>query len=91
MFIGIKADLGILLEFGMKRSGKNVDKSIKAIFDENKKYYQIFNEIGVEYKERFVIGVELDAVSKPIITNFKVLNLKEKGRIEKSEDWLEFL
>jgi hypothetical protein len=90
MFIGIKPDLGILLEFGMKRSGKNPDKSIEAIFDENKKYYQIFNEIGVQYNENFVIGVEMDSVSMPIITDFKVLKLKEKGKIEKREDWLEF-
>ena len=91
MFMGIEGTMGILFEFGLKRSGKNADKSIKAIFDENKKYYQIFKEVGVQYKERFVIGVEMDSVSKPIITNFKVLKLKENGMIEKREDWLGFL
>jgi len=89
MFIGIESiesKLGIVIEFGMKRNGKNAENSIAAIFDN--KYYQIFDDVG-QYKERFVIGVEMDSLSNPIITDFKVLILKEKGMIEKREDWVE--
>ena len=75
------AKFSLLLEFKMKK--ETVQAAIDQVF--KNEYYLNF---GTGKTEKYILGIQMDSMKEPIITDHVVLKYNGKGEIRDIKSWV---